>query len=133
MDGTNFFNSTAGRIACITGVVAAAGPGFMALSGPGTDDVSHAAIIVIACIVGCAGTSILSVYRFTLVTLALTCIGPLVAGFYIAGLSFVSRAGTALGWALIALALLPLATMLAAPVRIRLNGRPARALRVTRA
>ena len=133
MSGTDFFNSTPGRIACITGVVAAAGPGLMALTGPGPDDVSTAAGIVIACIVGCAATSILSVYRFTLATLALISFGPLVAGFYIAGLSFVSRAGTALGWAMIALALLPLATMLAAPVRMRLGEKPARALHATRA
>jgi hypothetical protein len=133
MDGTTFFNSTPGRIACITGMIAAAGPGVMALVGPGPDDVRHAAVVVIACILGCAATSILSVYRFTLVTLALTFFGPLVAGFYIAGLSFVSRAGSVVGWALIALALLPLATMLAAPVRMRSGEKYARALQPTRA
>jgi hypothetical protein len=133
MDGTSFFNSTPGRIACITGMAAAAGPGLMALVGPGPDDVPRAAVIVIACILGCAATCILSAYRFTLVTLALSCFGPLVAGFYIAGLSFVSRVGSATGWALIALALLPLATMLAAPVRLRLGEKPARTLHATRA
>ena len=133
MNETNFFNSTPGRIACITGMTAAAGPGLMALVGPGPDDVPRAAVIIIACIVGCAATSILSVYRFTLVTLALIGFGPLVAGFYIAGLSFVSNAGSALGWALMALALLPLATMLAAPVRMRLGEQSARVVHPTRA
>jgi hypothetical protein len=104
-----------------TGTIALAGPGYMALVGPGPEDISRAATIVIACILGCAATCILSAYRFTLVTLTLCFFGPMLAGFYVAGLSFVSRVGAAAGWVLMAVALLPLATMLAAPAHIEIR------------
>jgi hypothetical protein len=117
MNGREFFVSAPGRIACGTGFVALAGPAVMALSGPGPNDVPHAACIVIACILGCAATCLLSVYRFLLVSLAIAFFAPLTAGFYVAGLSFVASLGATFGWALLALALLPLATMIAAPFR----------------
>jgi hypothetical protein len=117
MNGREFFVSTPGRIACVTGLVALAAPGAMAVSGPGPNDVRHAACIVIACILGCAATGLLSVYRFMPVSLAIAFFAPLIAAFYVAGLSFVASLGATLGWALLALALLPMATMIAAPFR----------------
>jgi len=117
MNGRDFFVSTPGRIACVTGVVAFAGPGAMALSGPSPNDVSYSACIVIACILGLASTCMLSVYRFVTVSLVIGFFAPLIAGFYVAGLSMVSTAGTSVGGVLVALALLPFATMVAAPFR----------------
>jgi hypothetical protein len=117
MNSRDFFVSAPGRIACVTGFVAFAGPGAMALAGPSPNDVRYAASVVIACILGCAAICILSVYRFMLATLVVGFFGPLVAGFYIAGLSFVATLGATLGWTLVAFALLPLATMIVAPFR----------------
>jgi hypothetical protein len=117
MTDTHFFVSIPGRILCATGIVALAGPGAMALAGPGPSDVTYVACIIIACIVGCAATCMLSIYRFARVSLAIGFFGPLVAGFYVAGLSLVSHAGATVGWALSLLALLPLATVVAAPLR----------------
>ncbi len=119
MNGKDFFVSAPGRIACATGFIALGGPGVMALAGPSPNDVSYAACIVIACIVGCAATCMLSVYRFLPVTLAVGFFGPLVAGFYVAGLSLVASAGPLVACALLALALLPLATVIVAPFKSR--------------
>jgi hypothetical protein len=117
MSGRNFFVSVPGRVICATGIVALAGPGAMALSGPGPNDVSYGACIVIACILGLAATALLSAYRFLTVSLSIGFFAPLVAGFYVAGLSLVSTAGTLVGWGLVALSLLPLATVIVAPFR----------------
>jgi hypothetical protein len=59
----------------------------------------------------------LSVYRFVTVSLLIGFFAPLIAGFYVAGLSMVSSAGSTVGIVLVALALLPLATVIAAPFR----------------
>jgi ribose/xylose/arabinose/galactoside ABC-type transport system permease subunit len=117
MSGRDFFVSAPGRIACATGFLAFAGPGAMALSGPSPNDVPYAAGIIIACILGLAATCMLSVYRFLSVSLAIGFFAPLIAGFYVAGLSLVSGAGTTVGWVLTVIALLPLATGIAAPFR----------------
>jgi hypothetical protein len=117
MSGRDFFVSAPGRIACATGVIALAGPGAMAFAGPSHNDASYSAMIIIACILGVASTCMLSVYRFTWIALSLMLGVPLVAGFYIAGLSFVSAAGAGVGSALMILALLPLATVIAAPFK----------------
>jgi hypothetical protein len=59
----------------------------------------------------------LSIERFWPVTLIIGFFGPLVAGFYVAGLSIVASLGATLGWTLFACALLPVATVIVAPFR----------------
>jgi hypothetical protein len=117
MNGKEFFVSAPGRVACFTGVVALAGPGAMALSGSSPKDVSHVACILIVCILGLIATAVLSVYRFPMVSLAILFFGPLIGGVYAAGLLEVAGTGTFAGWVLVALALLPLATVIVAPFR----------------
>lgn len=117
MSGKEFFVSGSGRIACVTGFVALAAPGAMALAGPSPRDVAYSACVLMACILGCMATAILASHRFMVVTLAIAFFAPLIGGFYVAALSFAATLGASLGWALTALALLPLATMIAAPFR----------------
>ena len=117
MNGREFFVSAPGRLACATGFVALAGPGAMALSGPSPSDVAYAACILIVCILGLIATAVLSVERFTVMALAIAFFAPLIAGFYVAGLSVFSAAGTLAGWAAVTFALLPLATLIMAVYR----------------
>lgn len=132
MNGRDFFVSAPGRIACATGFVALAGPGAMALAGPDPNDIRYAAGILIVCILGCAATCMLSIERFWPVTLIIGFFGPLVAGFYVAGLSLVANLGATLGWTLLAGALLPVATVIVAPFRSS-EGSPATSARTGKA
>lgn len=124
MSDTEFFVSSPGRIACVTGFVALAAPGAMALAGPSPNDVAYGACVLMACTLGCMATAILASHRFMAVTLAIAFFTPLIGGFYVAAMSFVATLGASVGWTLTALALLPLATMFAAPFRSREGLRP---------
>jgi hypothetical protein len=119
-----FLVSAPGRIFLVTSAVALAGSGALAVSGPGPRSVSWAACTVIACIVGFGLSSMLSVYRFTWVALAIAFFGAYAGGPCIAALSVLPRAGLALGWALLALSLLPLAVLIVATLRPRSHHPP---------
>jgi hypothetical protein len=117
MSGREFFSSTPGRLACATGAFAFGAPAAMAFAGPSAHDIQYSVGILVLCTVASIAAAVLSVPRFPLVALAYGALVPFVAWFYVAGLTFMSQAGTGVGLVLGALALLPIATAVAAPLR----------------
>jgi drug/metabolite transporter (DMT)-like permease len=112
-----FLASAPGRVFGLSFFCALAGPGAMALAGPSPSDASYEACVVIACFFGFCLASMLSVYRFTWIAVAIAFAGACVAGPYVAGLGVVARAGFAIGWALVAFSLLPVAAVVVAVIK----------------
>lgn len=117
MSAREFFVSSPGRLSCLTGTFAFAAPGILAIGGPAAGTLNVASCILTATIVGCIASAVLSVEKFPLISLAYGLLMPFAAFFYVALLFAAPSLGGLVGGLLIAAGLLPLATLIAAPLR----------------
>ncbi len=96
MGSRAFLQSAGGRIALLTGGLALATPGVLALLGPGEAATLITAVSILLCVVGCLFAVVLSLQAFFSQTLTMVIALPLAAGVYLALLSVAPVGGALL-------------------------------------